>query len=419
MAPNPKKLWNKDFILLWQGTAVSVFGDVLYSIAIGYWVYRETGSTALMGTMSSISMFVAMFLTPFTGAIVDRIDRKNVIVGMDAFRGVLMLVVGFIALQGNLSVEMVMFTAFIAAICNVMFRPATTTVFVDLVPASDLVRAQSLTHGTMSLIDFVGKGISGALLTFFGVGAMIVLNGISFIISAFTEMFINVPKTLKQELNQTITVKRILGDVAQGARDAVATPGLNVLLISALVANFVGSGYSALMLPLATMKGMNLTEYGMFIGLSSLAAVLALAILGIFKIKAKHKMPIFIGAFILNTIFVITGLLGQGFVWLTVFFFLGDFMMVIGNALLNATMILAIPRDKRATVFGFVSSFSIAGVALSMLGYGFLAEIYDLSILAIIGTALAMFSIFPIFFNKGIWKLMSHEDPKPLEEPAQ
>ena len=94
-------------------------------------------------------------------------------------------------------------------------------------------------------------------------------------------------------------------------------------------------------------------------------------------------------------------------------------MMVVGNALLNATMILAIPRDKRATVFGFVSSFSIAGVALSMVGYGFLAEIYDLSILAIIGTALAMFSIFPIFINKGIWKLMSQEDPKPLQEPAQ
>ncbi|KAF0223922.1 MAG: Transporter major facilitator family [Erysipelotrichaceae bacterium] len=419
MTINPKKLWNKDFILLWQGTAVSVFGDVLYSIAIGYWVYRETGSTALMGTMSSISMFVAMFLNPFTGAIVDRINRKSVIVGMDALRGILMIVVGFMALKGHLSVEMVLFTAFIAAICNVMFQPATTTVFVDLVPASELVRAQSLTHGTISLIDFFGKGISGALLTFFGVGPMILLNGLSFLISAFTETFIKVPKTLKQELNQTITVKRILGDVAQGAKDAMATPGLNVLLISALIANFVGSGYSALMLPLATMKGMSLTEYGMFIGLSSLAAVLALAILGIFKIKPKHKMPIFIGAFVLNTIFVIVGLLGKGFVWLTVFFFLGDFMMVIGNALLNATMILAIPRDKRATVFGFVSSFSIAGVALSMLGYGFLAEIYDLSVLAIIGTSLSFFAILPIFGNKGIWKLMSQEDPKPIQAPTQ
>lgn len=44
-----KKLWNKDFILLLQGNAVSTIGDLMYSIAIGYWVYEQTGSSGLMG----------------------------------------------------------------------------------------------------------------------------------------------------------------------------------------------------------------------------------------------------------------------------------------------------------------------------------------------------------------------------------
>jgi hypothetical protein len=279
-----------------------------------------------------------------------------------------------------------------------------------LVPHSELVRAQSLSSGTNNLINFFGKGVSGALLTFFGVGPMIIINGFSFLYCAGAILFIKVPKTIKQELNQSITVKRILKDVGQGAKDALATPGLNVLLISAMAANFLGSGYSALLLPLATLKGMSLTEYGLFIGLSSMAAVIAMAVLGIFKIKAKFKMPIFIIAFTLNTILIVIGLMGQGFIWLTIFFFLGDFTMVIGNALLNATMILAIPRDKRATVFGFVSSFSIAGVALSMLSYGYLAETIDLSVLAIIGTLASFFAIIPIFINKGIWKIMSQEN---------
>lgn len=409
--PIVKKLWNKNFILMWQGHAVSVFGDVLYSIAIGFWVFSETGSTGLMGIMSSIGMFVAMFLSPFTGAIVDRINRKSVLIGADLVRGLVMLGVGFLAMQSKLSVELVLFTAFIAALCGSMFSPASMTVFVDLVPHSDLVRAQSLSSGTNNLINFIGKGVSGALLTFFGVGPMIIINGISFLFSALSILFIKVPRTAKQELNQTITVSRILSDVAQGAKDAIATPGLNVLIISALIANLLGSGYSALLLPLATMKGLNLTEYGLFIGFSSGAAVIAMTLLGIFKLKPKMKMPLFILAFILNTIFIIIGLMGQGFIWLTVFFFLGDFTMIIGNAILNATMILAIPRDKRATVFGFVSSFSIAGVAISMLGYGFLAEVMDLSVLAIIGTALGFFAIIPIFLSKGIWKLMSQEDP--------
>ena len=71
-----KKLWNKDFVLLLQGSAVSTIGDLMYSVAIGYWVYEKTGSTSLMGIMSAISMFVTMFLSPFAGSIVDKCNRK-------------------------------------------------------------------------------------------------------------------------------------------------------------------------------------------------------------------------------------------------------------------------------------------------------------------------------------------------------
>ena len=84
------KLWNKDYILMLQGNAVSAIGDVLYSVAIGYWVYEKTGSSALMGIMSSISMFMVMFVSPFSGSIVDKCSRKTILVGMDALRGLIM-----------------------------------------------------------------------------------------------------------------------------------------------------------------------------------------------------------------------------------------------------------------------------------------------------------------------------------------
>ena len=64
-----QKLWNRDFILLLQANAVSTLGDLMYSVAIGYWVYEKTGSSGLMGTMSAISMFVTMLLSPFSGSV--------------------------------------------------------------------------------------------------------------------------------------------------------------------------------------------------------------------------------------------------------------------------------------------------------------------------------------------------------------
>ena len=123
-----------------------------------------------------------------------------------------MLGVGALALSNQLSVELVLFTAFVAALSGSMFGPASMTVFVDLVPHSELVRAQSLSSGTNNLINFIGKGVSGAMLTFIGVGPMIILNGLSFLFSAATIFFIKSPRTVKQELNQSVTVIRILGD---------------------------------------------------------------------------------------------------------------------------------------------------------------------------------------------------------------
>ena len=114
-----RKLWNKDFVLLLQGNAVSTIGDVMYSIAIGFWVYQATGSTALMGIMSSISMFVTMFLSPFCGSIVDKCNRKWLIVGIDAIQGFIMLAVGVLAYMNALSVPIVLIAAFVAAFGSV------------------------------------------------------------------------------------------------------------------------------------------------------------------------------------------------------------------------------------------------------------------------------------------------------------
>ena len=205
------------------------------------------------------------------------------------------------------SVPMIMFTAFIAALCGVFFNPATMTVFVDIVPHKELVRAQSLSSGTNSLISLAGKGASGALLVIFGIGPMIILNGISFLFSAFCVLFIHVPKGVKQ--GQQISVKHVLHDVAQGAKDALATPGLNTLVICALIANLLGSGYMSLLIPLALQKGLTMTEYGFFVAAGSLAAVLGMGFLGLVKIPAKYKMKIFIGSFIISGIAILIGLL--------------------------------------------------------------------------------------------------------------
>ena len=202
-----KKLWNKNFVLLLQGSTVSILGDLMYRVAIGFWVYEKTGSNSLMGIMSSISMFVTMFLSPFSGSIVDKLNRKWVLVGMDLLQSVIMLTVGVLAYTERLNVPMVLIAAFLAAFGSVFYSPAASSVMLDITPRDDLIRGQSIFSGASSFINLVGNAISGLLVASLGVPLIVILNGLSNLYSALSELFVTVPKSINQ--GEEITARRI------------------------------------------------------------------------------------------------------------------------------------------------------------------------------------------------------------------
>ena len=218
-----QKLWNKDYILLLQGNAVSTIGDLMYSVAIGYWVYAQTGSSGLMGIMSSISMFVTMFLSPFCGSIVDKCNRKSLIVAIDTIQGILMLTVGILAYRNALSVPIVLLVALVAAFGSVFYSPCISTLMLDIIPRNDMIRGQSVHSSINSLIQLVGTAFSGAMVAFFGVPLIVIINGLSNLYSAFSELFIRVPKTVQQ--GQPVTVKGILRD-SKAAIKAIKESGM-------------------------------------------------------------------------------------------------------------------------------------------------------------------------------------------------
>ena len=262
-----KKLWNKDFTLMLQGDAFSTLGDLLYSVAIGYWVYEQTGSSTLMGVMSSISMFMTMIVMPFSGTIIDKCNRKTVIVGMDIARGIIMLVMGMLAFAESLHVSVVLIAAFLASGCTVFFEPAVNTLYLDIIPHDDMVRGQSIQSSINTLIQLVGSAFSGALVVFLGVPLVIVLNGISYLISAFTELFITVPKTRTQ--GQPVTVKGLLKDCKVAIYEIIHNRYLRLFMPCALLLNLLGAGPFTLMLPFVLEKGLAMDMDGYLMSVST------------------------------------------------------------------------------------------------------------------------------------------------------
>ena len=392
------KLWNKDYILMLQGNAVSAIGDVLYSVAIGYWVYEKTGSSALMGIISSISMFMVMFVSPFSGSIVDKCSRKTIILGMDLLRGLIMLIVGALAFTDKLSVPIVLAAAFLASACSVFFGPAVSTLMLDIIPHDDMVRGQSVHSGINSLINLVGKALSGALVAFLGVPLIIVINGISYLFSAATEVFIHVPKTVRQ--GEKVTVSGILRDFGLAIREIFGSRFLRLFVPCALILNLLGAGPMTLMLPFCLEKGFTVDMYGYLMSVETAASLICVSLLGIVKLKPKARYYMMASGFLVSIPIYILAYLSKQFILMCVLFFLGAFTNCMGNAVFNASLMLALPEENRGAILGFVSAASTGGCALSAVIFGVLCDVFPLYLVFVIGNVLTILPMLYLCLHK-------------------
>ncbi len=383
-----RKLWNKDFLLLLQGNAISDIGDLLYSVAIGYWVYEKTGSSALMGVMSSISMFVTMFLSPFTGSIVDKISRRWIIVGMDALRGLIMLVLGVLLYTNSLSIPGVLLAALLASLCSVFFNPAVNTLMIDLIPHDDMVRGQSVFSASNALINLVGKAFSGVLVAFLGVPLIVVLNGVSYLISAVTEMFIRVPRTVQQ--GQRVTVKGVLTDFGKAIKSIFASRCLRLFVPFALLLNLLGAGPMSLMLPFCMEKGFTMDMYGYLLSIEIAGSLLCVLLLGIFKLKPKTRFVLMASGFIFSQTLCVIAFFMTDFLPMAVLMFLSALLNAAGNSIFNAALMLALPEENRGAILGFIEAASIGGCALSAVIYGLLGEFFPLHLVFAAGSLVSL-----------------------------
>jgi len=383
-----KKLWNKDFILLLQGNAVSCIGDLMYSVAIGYWVYQETGSSGLMGIMSAISMFVSMFLSPFSGSIVDKCNRKWVIVGVDVIQGVLMLSMGLLAYMDALNVVGVLLVALIAAFGSVFYGPAVSTLMLDIIPHDDMVRGQSIFSGVNGTINMVGSAFSGVMVAFFGVPLIVVLNGLSNLYSAVSELFIHVPRTVQQ--GQPVTVKGLLGDMKNAIGTIFADRCLRIFVPSVLILNLLGSGPMSLMLPFCMEKGFAVEMYGYGMTVFIAAELVGVLVLGVVKLSPKTRFWVMALGFVGSVILSVLAYLSEQYIVILVFF--GGFALLncVGNTVFNASLMLAIPEKNRGAILGFLSSASVGGSALSTVLYGLLGDVFPLYIVFAVGSVLSL-----------------------------
>ncbi len=182
---------NRAFALLWSGQLVSNLGDWFNSVAVLALVFDLTHSGFATGLIITASTLPAFILTPFAGAVVDRFDRRRIMMTADLVRAALAL--GMILVRSADQIWLLyLFSGLLVTFAS-FFSPALNSAIPNLVTKDELISANALSSSTWGLMLAVGAAVGGLVIAAVGRDAAFVVNSLSFVVSASTIFFIRKP----------------------------------------------------------------------------------------------------------------------------------------------------------------------------------------------------------------------------------
>lgn len=398
------KLWNKNFLLLWQGQLVSCLGDALYSIALGFWVLDKTGSSTIMGILMAAVSLPRIILGPFAGVIVDRFNRKKLILLGDFIRGLGMLFVGYAAYNNSLEVWMVMVVGIICGICSAFFNPAISSVIPDLVSSENIVKANSAQQMATSTTNLLGSMSGGFIYSILGASVMFILNGISYIVSTVTEVFIDIPKVERK--NDNLTFKE---DFKEGIRFTFGFRGLVILLSTAFILNFFYAMFSILQKPLFNIDpSLGVARYGVLTAFQSIGMIVASVFLTKVNIKTENRAKVALSSLFIQSIILLIGVSTKNFTVMCICFFMGLFLNTVGNTVMMSSMMVTIPQELRGKVLSIVMTFSMGIHPIGTLIGGVLGDIFYPRNIMIACFIICIVVTIPVVLSKSARKVLNY-----------
>jgi DHA3 family macrolide efflux protein-like MFS transporter len=384
-----------NFFLLWQGQLVSALGDVAYSIALGFWILNVTGSTALMGTLMAASSLPRVLISPFAGVIVDRSDRKWLLVIMDAIRGILVVFIGIASYLGFIEIWMVFVAGMTIGACGAFFNPAVGSIIPDIVDKRKLVQANSVFNIIQTASGIVGASAGGILFKVLGASFMFLFNGISYLFSALTEIFIKVPKIIHERAKL-----HFFTDMKDGLRFVWHFRGLRTLITISGLINFFAVMGIMLILPLFHQEEhLGPALYGIIMGFFTGGLFLGFLFTSLVNIQPGQRFKVFSVCYLLMCVGMILLPVTLYFPVMAALVFLTGFVNAILNTFINTVLQLTTPQDKRGKVFGLLTSVAGGLMPVAYAVGGVLAEFISIRLLISASFVVVLVCYLPMFFS--------------------
>lgn len=182
---------NKNFALILFGNIASVFGDIFLNMGLALYVLKLTGSAEQFASILSLSVIPQLLFGLFSGIIVDRLDKKKTIIFLDLIRGIYLIILFSLMITGNLGITMIYITVMFFSLCDIFFGPSCIVILPLILKNEELVSGNTILNSLTEATKVLGAIIGTFIYGIYGLEIILIVDAITFFISAFSEFCMN------------------------------------------------------------------------------------------------------------------------------------------------------------------------------------------------------------------------------------
>ena len=226
----------KEYLKLIAANIINRFGDSIDGIAIAWLMYQITHSAAMMALILGLNYLPTILLQPFTGAMVERLSKKRVMVLFDVGRGLVVAATAGLYVLGYLTPAIL--TGMMLLISTLeAFRSPAGSAIVPLLLKPELYKVGSALNQTGSRIaEIVGLALAGGVVALLGCQGALLIDAVTFFLSALIIGFIRVKEDLPEE---KVSLKSTAKSFLEGLSLMKTSRVLIILLLIGALMNFL------------------------------------------------------------------------------------------------------------------------------------------------------------------------------------
>ena len=245
--------WKRSFFTIWAGQAISLITSAVLQMVIIWYLTDTTGSALVLSMATMVGFLPQAILGTMIGVLVDRWNRKLVMIGADLIIAVAGVVLAVVALMIELPVWVVMVVLFIRSIGTAFHSPALSAATPLLVPEDQLTKCAGYSQSVQSVSYILSPAIAAFLYATWDLNLIIALDVLGALVACITVTIVAIPK---QEIKTEMVQSSIISEAKAGYNILKENKGLFALL-------WIGAFYCFIYMPInALFPLMSMSYFG-------------------------------------------------------------------------------------------------------------------------------------------------------------